>query len=417
VILQPIKKKRPAEDDSFVGVRVGVLLLAALALFCVLAFRLWYLQILSGDDYVSYATSNRVRQVVVEAPRGVVYDRNGEVLVENRAGLSVGILPMDMWDEKESPHEFYAEIVALSDVLDMSVAVLLDDFNRAKKDPYVTYIVKEDVPENTVVAYLKEHSSDFRGVEVEKTFLRQYRNGALAAHLLGYVGEVSKRDLEQTEFAELKGKGGVHIGKDGVERTYDSYLRGTDGWKTVQVDASGRPLDFIEDVSAIAGNNLTLTINSRLQKEAENAILEGIERAHNDDYGKAAAGAVVALDPRTGEVLALASYPDYDPSLFVGGIDQTAYDALSLPEAHYPLFDRAVNGLYPAGSTFKPFVAAVALQAGVVTPNTIIYCDGRYSANKQTWKCWNTDGHGDVNLAQAIEHSCDVFFYNLGYAV
>jgi len=370
MILEPSKKRRSSEDDSFLGIRVGVLLLFALFLFGVLTFRLWYLQILSGDDYVQSATVNRVRTVVVEAPRGVIYDRTGVAIVENRAGLSVGMLPMDMYDPEDEPEAFQAEIARLAQLLQTSEAELLKDYERAKRDPYISYVVEEDVPEETVVAYLKEHAEDFPGIEVEKTYLRQYPYRALATHLLGYVNEISDTDLDQEEFADLTA--GVHVGKDGVERTYDSYLRGTDGWKTVEVDAQGRPVEFVEDVAAESGYNLVLTIKADLQQAAEEAIVEGIQRAHVARYTNAAGGAVVALDPRTGEVLALASYPDYDPSLWVGGIEADKYRELLEPEANYPLFNRAVNGLYPAGSTFKPFVATAALDAGVVTWDTVI---------------------------------------------
>lgn len=412
MILEPARKRRPAEDDSFIGIRVGVLLLLAFAVFGILAFRLWYLQILSGDEFVGYSTVNRVRTVMVEAPRGVIYDRDGKALVENRAGLSVGLLTMDMYDPEDEAFQFQLEISKLAELLEMPKSELLEAYKRATRDAYVTYIVKEDVPEETVVAYLKEHSLEFPGVVVEKTFLRQYPYKALAAHLVGFVGEISRTDLDEEEFPDLKA--GAHVGKDGVERTYDSYLRGTDGWRTVEVDAAGRPIDFIENVAAIAGNNLILTIDSDLQAAAEDAVVEGIQRAHQDGFTNAAGGAVVALDPRTGEILAMASYPDYDPSLWVGGISQQAYDELRAEEANNPLFNRAVNGLYPAGSTFKPFVAAVALDAGVVTKDEIVYCDGDFERAGQKWKDWTEDGHGDVNIVQAIMESCDVFFYTLG---
>jgi penicillin-binding protein 2 len=413
MILHPVKQRKPPEDDSFVGIRIGVLLLIALVLFGVLAFRLWFLQILSGDEFVAFAQNNRVREVVVEAPRGVVYDRNGQILVENRAGLSVGLLPMDMYDPEEEADEFEAEIADLSELLEVPQADLLEAYEKAKKDPYVIYTVKEDVSENSVVAYLKEHSLDYPGVEVQTSSLRQYPYQALATHLLGYVGEVSDVDLDQTVFAELKP--GAHLGKDGVERTYDSFLRGTDGWKTVEVDAAGRPKKFLEDVAPKPGNNLVLTIDLELQQAAEEAIAEGLERAHQDGFPDAAAGAVVALDPRTGQVLALASYPDYDPSLWVGGMDPDVYEELTGADAEYPLFDRVIAGLYPAASTFKPFVAAAALDAGVISPDTIFNCDGSFETAGQKWRCWQEDGHGDLNLIAAIAQSCDVYFYNLGY--
>lgn len=419
MILQPVKKRVSSDDDSFTGMRVGVLLLIGLALFVVIAFRLWFLQILSGDDYVGFAVSNRERTVTVEAPRGVVYDRDGEVMVENRAGLSVGLLAMDMPDPESKTEavvaEFNAEIYALSGLLGMTTVELLDEYVKAKKDPWVTYVVKEDVPEDTTVAYLKEHSEDFPGVEVGKTFLRQYPHGALAAHLLGYVGEVSQNDLDQTEFSQLDA--GTHIGKDGVERTYDSYLRGTDGLKTVEVNAAGRPMRFVDNVPAETGYNLVLTIDSQLQQEAEQAILEGIARANADGYVEAQAGVVVALDPRNGEVLAMASYPEYDPTVWVGGISRLNYTALK-DNPGKPLFNRALSGLYPAASTFKPFVGSVAVDSGVATLDTVVNCPGYYEVRTPTftqrWKDWVTDGHRDVRLVEAIMESCDVYFYTMG---
>ncbi len=412
MILEPARKKRSPEDDSSVGMRVGVLLIIAFALFGVLGFRLWFLQILSGDAYVAVAKDNRQRDVKIEAARGVVYDRNGKILVENRAGLSVGFLPMDMYDPKKQPAEFRKEIYGLSQILDISETDLMAAYNKAKKDPYVTYVVKEDVPENTVVAQIKEHSLEYRGVEVEASYLRQYPLGALATHLLGYVGEVSQDDLDKEEFATLRP--GATLGKDGVERKYDSFLRGTDGWKTVEVDAAGRPKRFLDQRAPTPGSNLTLTIDGDLQKAAEDSLVQGIQAAQSTGFPKAAGGAVVAMDPRTGEILALASYPDYDPSLWVGGMSATKYAELNAPQAHFPLFDRVIDGLYPAGSTFKPFVAAAALNAGLITPDTTFDCAGKFSVPGQTWKDWKTAGHGNVNLLQAISQSCDVYFYNVG---
>jgi penicillin-binding protein 2 len=421
VILQPIRKNRPREDDSFVGMRVSVLLLVGMVLLGVLLFRLWYLQILSGDQFVDSSTSNRVRTVVIEAPRGVIYDRNGEAMVRNRAGLSVGMLPMSMPDANSS--EFYAEIFELAELLDVPAAQLLADYEKAKSDPFITHVVEEDVPEDTVVAYLEEHSEDFPGIEVEKAFLREYAypNGAVTAHVLGYVGEISDNDLDQPEFAELTG--GTHVGKDGVERAYDSYLRGKDGWKKVEVNAAGKPVNFIDDVQAETGYNLYVTIDSKVQAAAEAALVEGLQRAWGQGYSHAAAGAVVALDPRTGEVLAMASYPSYDPAKWVGGISQSDFAAYNAEDAHRPLFNRALSGLYPAGSTWKPFVACVAQEAGIINWETQFWCNGKYRVESQldtltvfqTWKCWEPWGHGPVNMVQAIAESCDVYFYNVGH--
>lgn len=414
MILEPAKKPRAAEDDSFTGVRIGVLLMIALLLLAVLIFRLWFLQILSGDTLANEAQNNQVREVVVEAPRGVIYDRNNQILVQNRAGLSVGMLSMDMPDPKKNAQEFETEISKLATLLGMTTQDLMKAYDKAKASPYTTYAVKEDV-NKTDVEILKEHSSEYPGIEVESTFLRSYPNTSLAAQVLGYVGEVSSRDLDLPQFKSLPS--GSHIGKDGVEKQYDSQLRGTDGKKTYQVDSSGHATKSLDsgNIPATPGNNLVLTIDGDLQKAAEKALVEAIDSAHKQSFVNASGGAIVALNPNNGQVLAMASYPSSDPSLWVGGMSSSNYSALTNKAAHQPLFNRALNGLYPAGSTFKPFVAATALNAGVITKDTAFHDSGTFSTSGQTWKCWKAGGHGDVSLVKAIEESCDVYFYNVGF--
>ena len=412
MILEPIRKKYSPADDSFIGMRVGVLLIIALVLFGVLAFRLWYLQVLTGDTYVAEAASNQARKVAIEAPRGVIYDRNGQILVGNRSGLDVGLLPMDMYDPKKQPGEFHQEITDLAGVLDVSESDLLAAYDKAKKDPYVTYVVKEEVPEETTVAYIKEHSLELRGIEVDSTYLREYPFGALAAHVLGYVGEASQTDLDQEQFANLGS--GATVGKDGVERTYDSFLRGTAGYKTVQVDAAGQPKGVTDETDPTPGNNLVLTIDANLEQAAENALAQGVQAAQTSGFANAAGGAVVALDPHTGQVLAMASYPTYDPSVWTN-MTQAEYDDLTAPPAHEPLLDRAIDGLYPVGSTFKPFVAATALDAGLITPVSTFLCPGSFTVAGHTWKDWDPAPLGQVNVTEGLERSVDVFFYNVGY--
>jgi penicillin-binding protein 2 len=424
-MLEPAQRTgRSADEDSFIGFRVGVLLMLGMVLFGIIAFRLWYLQILTGDQFAVSSVSNRERTVIIEAPRGGIYDRNGVPLVQNRAGLSVGFLAMDMPDPGSD--EFYSEIYSLSEILDLPPAQLLADYDKAKSEPHKTYVVKEDVDENTVVAYLEEHNEEYPGVEVEKAFLREYTYpfGARTAHILGYVGEISDNDLSQPEFAELKG--GTHVGKDGVERQYDSYLRGRDGWRVVEVDAMGKPVKVVDENPADTGNNLYLTIDAKVQAAAEKALVEGINRAHNPriNFTKADAGAVVAIDPRNGEILAMASYPDYDPEKWVGGISAADFAVYNSVEAKQPLYNRAMNGLYPAGSTFKPFVALSAMDAGLLVVDEKHDCWGRFrlpigTGNAKTfqiWKCWvYPNGHQTVNLYMAIAASCDFYFYNVGY--
>ncbi|MBU2603570.1 MAG: penicillin-binding protein 2 [Actinobacteria bacterium] len=403
--LEPMRKRRAPSDDTSVAARLAVLAAAAVILFAVLLFRLWFLQILSGDWYSTQADDQRLRTVSISAPRGVVYDRDGEPLVVNRAGLSVGILPMDL----RSPEMV---IPRLAEVLGMPEDEIWQKLEKGKSDPYRVTVIQADVPENPVVSYLKEHSLEFPGVRIEKSYLRSYPRQAFATHILGYVGEVSYDDLEKEQFRTL-GPGAM-VGKDGVEAVYDSKLRGVDGTRTVEVDAAGRPRRMIQEIQPQPGSNLVLTLDNELQDVAELAVVEGIERAHQEGFTDAAAGAIVALDPRTGEILAMASYPDYDLTSWVGGMKTDTYRDLTSPEGNKPFFDRAIKGLYPAASVFKPFVAAAALRNDVVDWTTVFNDPGSFKIGAQRWKCWKDDGHGDVNLVEALMVSCDTYFYNIG---
>ncbi len=409
MFLEPIRKQRPPSDDVSLGVRLGILAAVVVLLFSALGFRLWFLQVLSGDRYVVLADNNRTRSVPVEAPRGVIYDRNGKALVKNRAGLSVGILPMDLRNKEQV-------VPRLAKVLGMPEDDIWKKLKKTEADPYVVAVIKEDVPEAPVVAYLKEHSLEFPGVRVEKVYLRSYplaKNAeVLAPHLLGYVGEISDAQLLQEPFRTLKA--GDKVGKDGVELQYDGFLRGTDGSRTVEVDAFGRPKRILAENDPQPGKNLVLTVDGDVQAAAERAITQGIERARLSGFKEAAAGAVVALNPKTGEVLASASYPTYDPAQWVGGMSAKDFAALNSPESHNPLLDRVIMGRYPAGSTFKPFVAATALRQDLITPATVYDDPGTFRIGQQVWRCWKRDGHGEMDLVQAITQSCDVYFYNLG---
>ena len=382
-----------------------MLVAVGLLLFAILGFRLWFLQILSGESYEVLAMNNRVREVEIEAARGVIYDRDGEALVENRAGLSVAILPMDLKNEA-------VVVRRLADVLSIPEEDIWSKLDQRENDPYREIIIKEDVPEVPVVTYLKEHSLEFPGVTIRKSYLRNYLRGQFGTHILGHVGEISPEELEREEFRTLHA--GQRVGKNGVEAAYDSFLRGESGSRQVEVDAVGRPKRVRGVVQPTPGRNLVLTIDADLQASVEQAIEEGLDRAHAGGFKEASAAAVVALNPRNGEVLALASYPDYDPSVWVGSMSHDDYNLLTAEDAHKPLFNRAIMGRYPAGSTFKPFVAAVSLKTDQFPWTMEVDCDGDFTVGKQVWKDWRPEGHGIVNLVEAITQSCDVYFYTLG---
>lgn len=385
--------------------RLGVLAAVVIILFSVLGFRLWFLQVLSGDSYIQLADNNRLRTVTVEAPRGVIYDRNGVPLVENRAGLSVGVLPMDLTSED-------TVLPRLAELLEMSEADVRAKVEAGRKNPYIVTVLKEDVGESPVVDHLLERRLEFPGVRVEKRYVREYPYRARATHILGHVGEISAEELELERFRTLQPA--ARVGKDGLESVYDNFLRGVDGERTVEVDARGRPKRELQVKQPLAGKNLVLTIDHVVQEAAEGAVAAGLERAHANGFEEAAAGVVVALNPKNGEILAMTSYPDYDPSLWVGGMKQADWDQLNAKEAHDPLFNRATKGLYPAASTFKPFVALAALNSDLVSSDFRIFDPGGFKIGQQRWKCWDEDGHGEVGLVESLAVSCDTYFYTLG---
>jgi penicillin-binding protein 2 len=410
-IFQPKAKKNDLHEEFSLAVRTQTLFVVALILLGLLVFRLWYLQILNGDQYTASASSNNERTISVEAPRGVVYDRTGQILVSNRGGLNVDLMAMDMPNPKTNPTAFNQEVSALSKELGLPVAEIQRVYNQAKALPYEATILKKDVAEIPVVTYLKEHSDEFPGVEIQTTSVRSYPNKSLASQILGYVGSLSSTDISQNSLLALTDQ----VGKDGIEKTYDRFLRGTDGHETVQVNSAGKPTQQLASVDPTPGDSLTLTIDSKLQQTAETALANAVQQAHLQGYKDADGGAVVALNPNNGQVLAMASYPTYDPSIWVGGVSTSTYDALNSKSANDPFLNRAIAGLYPVGSTFKPFVAATAMNAGLTTPDTTFLCPGRFSVAGTVWKDWNPASLGYVSLTQALEQSVDVYFYNLGY--
>ena len=420
------RRDKPVIQLPSIALRVAILLGLAVLLFGIILFRLWYLQILSGEDFAAQANDNRLRSVKVVAPRGTIQDRNGEAIVENRAGLAVGIRLMDV-----PPGELAATTKRLARVLNVKERRIrkklaahtgvafaqLDEQGGLSGIDLV--VVKEDV-DRKVVSYLLEHKQSFPGVEIRKTYLRDYPQGALAAHLLGSIGEISPEQLKEPRY---KGYGaGDMVGQGGLESTYDQWLRGRDGVAKVEVDAHGRPKSrSVAPGGRLPqpGATLKTTIDSRVQAETEDALRYAISLAHAKGSYAANGGAALVLDARNGEVLAMASYPTYDPGVWVGGISTKDFERLSDPSANRPLLNRATQSAKAVGSTFKVVDAVAALEEGVIDPGTGFYCDGGYQVpidtEERVFGCWAKDGHGTLDLVGALTQSCDVYFYNVGY--
>jgi penicillin-binding protein 2 len=294
--------------------------------------------------------------------------------------------------------------VKLSGILDMDPEVAIAKVKKEKRESFLSIRLKRNV-DRTRVAYVSEHRAELPGVEVEAEPLRRYPFGAAASHLLGYVGEISDKELEDPKYSSTYLRGDL-IGRMGVERQYERFLRGVDGKRFVEVNALGRKAELLGDKQPILprrGADLTLTIDWDIQRAAEEAFASG------------ARGAAVAIDPRNGAVLALTSKPNYDPNEFSTGITQARWDELS-QGGNYPLFNRAIQAAYPPGSTLKPFTALAGLTYRAIAPGTTFRdpCFGYYQFGRRRFGCWDKDGHGWTALRQAVARSCDVYFYQLG---
>jgi penicillin-binding protein 2 len=400
------------------ALRVGLLGMLALAVFATLFLRLWSLQVLNGEQLLRASQNNQRRDIRVQAPRGPILDRNGDVLVTNVPGRAVQIWSSDLPKRRGVR---LREIRALARVLGLPANQIGAAIRRHRHDPLTPIRIK-DSASRAQVFYLEERAEDFPGVQIVPAYLRFYPNRELAAHVLGYVSEISP---EQVAALHSQGyRGGDTIGQTGIESYYDRYLRGTAGVSQLRVDSLGRPISLVvPKVPAHPGNAVRLTLDVKLQKAAEEALRYGIERAHNSQcYGCwfSNGGAIVALDPNDGSIRALASSPTYPPSLFVGRVRQRGLDTAGLTprtaEAmNYPALDRAINAAYPPGSTFKPVTAIAAMQEHILQPFEPLACTGSYEKNGTTFKNWDPFVNEAMTLPTALARSCDTYFYQVGY--
>ncbi len=386
---------------------VAVLGAFALLVFVVLFFRLWSLQVLSGEEFLNAAQSNQLRLIRVEAPRGPILDRRGRVVVSNVAGTAVELWAGDM--PREGRHELVQRLAA---VLDVEPKQLARQVEERRLDPLTPIVVKSSVGEEQV-DYLYEHQSEFPGIRIVQIYLRGYPYSSLAAQILGYTGEISPEELKQLRKSY---RAGDRIGKAGIEAAYDSYLRGRPGLGQIRVDSLGRQVSpYVPRQESTPGYALRLTLDMKIQRAAEQALQYGIDLAHQNHQWAANGGAIVALDPRDGAVLALASAPTFKPSVFVGRTDPKKLEAL-YSDPRNPLFNRAVAGLYPPGSTWKPVTALAGMQEHVFSPYQSIQCTGSatYGLDKQVFRNWNPYVNRPMTLPEALAESCDTYFYEIG---
>jgi penicillin-binding protein 2 len=472
----PVEDRRPAITPQL-AMRVAVLGGFAFVLFAIVFFRLWFLQVLSGEDYVAKARENRVRKVRIEAPRGDIVDRNGTVLVKTRVAPVVQIIPSSLPKSvvaeadafRKARGDAEKERLAAEDQLrelerdirerrkgptrsqrrerrklaraarearpvpippiPADAAQLRHLYRRLGRVinlkprriherviegvaelPYSNVTIKTAVS-RTAFNYIRERKEQFPGVDVEKQYLRDYPHRTLAAQLFGTTREISPTELKEKRYRGVAP--GTRIGADGLEESYDKYLRGKDGYTRVVINALGNRDDRrrMKRVEPVQGQRLRTTLDLGLQRAANDAIKRGVEAAAQNG---AKAGAFVALDPRSGEVLALGSYPSFDANEFAKPISQKRYDQLSSEALGAPLFNRAIAATYPTGSTFKPITAMAAMESGVISPTTTLYDNGEFKLGDQVRKNAEDASYGALQLPRALTVSSDVFFYQLG---
>lgn len=385
--------------------RVRILGIIVSLICSVLLLRLWIVQGLNGSKYLAEAEENRIKEIELAAPRGLIYDRNRRKLVKNRLAISLAIEP--------SAFKNQALLKRLSQTLNISLKEIKSLIASKKYTPLAPRVIKRDLTVETL-SFIKEHQEEFKGVEIKEEAVREYPYGNLAAHVLGYVGEIADEELKNKNQAAYSATD--LVGKDGVEKQYDDVLRGAKGREFVEVNAVGSIVRLIDKRQPEAGNSIVLSLDKDIQKDAEEAIAQALVRAKKNKYPRANAGAIVVMEPNSGAILALASYPTYNPSSFINGISTNEWAQLISTSANYPLTNRAIQSAYPPGSTFKVVTAIAGLNTGKISTASTVVCRGRWSGLGQKWAkwCWNKVGHGVVNLERALAVSCDSYFYEVG---
>jgi penicillin-binding protein 2 len=362
--------------------------------FSVILISLWYLQVIKGSDFRQMSTNNCIRIREDPAARGMILDRKGRLLALNRPSFEVYLVPEDL---KENPEV----LVRVGQVLNMSPEEIQEKLQTQKKrTPFRPVKIKSDIEWNEL-ARLETNRVHLPGLFVDVRPRRTYHHGPLASHLIGYLGEVDENELKEPKGAPYRM--GAMIGKYGVEYQWETYLRGIDGGRQIEVDALGREIKHLRSVESFPGNNLTLTIDFEVQKVAEEAFQEKT-------------GALIAMDPRNGRVLAMVSKPSFDPDIFARTISSEEWKSLT-ENPFSPLQNKGIQGQYPPGSVFKIITAIAGLETGAITPNTQMTCRGIYPYGNRDFRCWRPEGHGTITLHRAIVESCDIYFYQLGLKV
>ncbi len=365
--------------------------LCVLMVFALLFLRLVYLQLIKGEEYRRLSETNCVRLKSIKSFRGLIYDRNNKLLVDNRPAFDLNIVLEDAHPVKET-------VARLASLIDVPHEDLMESIAKAGKAAfYKPLTLKRDISRDQL-AIVEAHKFDLPGVHIEIEPTRHYIYQKTAAHLLGYLGQINRKELESGRYAGVRT--GDSIGRYGVEKSFEPFLQGKRGGRQVEVDANGRLIKVLKTVEPVSGNDLHLTLDLELQRAAEQLLGE------ND-------GAVVAIDPSNGDVLVMASAPSFDQNDFIGGISSKKWKAL-MDDPGRPMNNKAIQAEYPPASTYKILTALAALEEKVIDANTTSFCPGYYKFGNRRYQCWNRHGHGEINVVDSLAQSCDVFFYQAG---
>ena len=386
--------KNPEQEIVHFQRRLAVASGVVLFAFALLFARFFWLQVIQYSYYQTRAEENRISLVPITPNRGLILDRNGVVMARNYSAYTLEITPARAGD-LESAIDGLAKVIEIQPKDRKRFKKLLEESKNFESLPIRTRLTDEEV------AKFIAHRYRFPGVDIKARLFRQYPYNESASHMLGYIGRINDRDLELIEEKDAgpNYRGTEHFGKTGLEQKYEFELHGQTGFEKVEVDAGGRAVRILSRIPPVSGNNLTLTVDSKLQEVAERAF--GDRR-----------GALVAIEPSTGGILALVSLPGYDPNLFVEGIDTQNWDALNT-SPDKPMVNRALNGTYPPGSTFKPYMALAGLQSGKRTPQQSIFDPGSYNFGGHVFRDDKKGGHGSVDMYKSIVQSCDTYYYML----
>ncbi len=374
--------------------RVDLATIAIIVLMAMLVGRLWYLQISKGNEYAALSENNRIRVQEIAAPRGDILDRNGKIIITNRPCFNI------VWSKEDAPDPDLV-IKNLAAILKVDISQLLDRIRESGDIPrYVPICLKEDIDWKTLV-YIENHRLDLPGIRIEAVPVRDYIYGNFASHIIGYLGQINKNELQDPENRNYHG--GEQLGKMGLEKIFEKNLRGEKGKLYVEVDVHGFEQKQLSNQDPLPGSDVQLTIDLDLQLVAEKAL-----------GGKA--GAVVTMDVNSGKILTLASSPPLQLNEFLGGISSKAWKA-HLDNPFHPLLNKAIQGQYPPGSTYKIVTALAGLSEKAITPESVTYCPGFMTLHGRRYGCWKRSGHGAVNLNKALAESCDVYFYQVGQKI